>query len=279
MIAFEYTPAMDDLSRIYGISIVDPRRLYSDATSGAEAFERCLKSLCDCTLQNQAQRGLETLFSGGKINARMATDYEVNAVTQAIENNSFETGVHTFRGAFDLCVIPECMRDQVTALFRKMADKMNSDSDHEVAELKGALFNFRLPPTHAVQASAFVMAALNRRSARAGFDDAGFVLSPAAPDGTQPIAAAMAVAILRERNEPISETFRIMATMWFSGWDQLDSPLKDTVRAAIHHAWQGSRSRFPLEGFPNILPHKGFHEIMRDMQGIVPARFRNPESE
>ena len=59
----------------------------------------------------------------------------------------------------------------------------------------------------------------------------------------------------------------------------IDSPLKDTVRAAIHHAWQGSRSRFPLEGFPNILPHKGFHEIMRDMQGIVPARFRNPESE
>jgi hypothetical protein len=209
----------------------------------------------------------------------MATDYEVNAVAQAIENGSFETAVHAFRGAFDRTVIPECMRDKVTALFRKLADKVHADDDREVAELKNALFNFRLPPGYAAQAVAFVMAALNRRSARPGFDDAGFVLSPAIPENTQPIAAAMSVAILREKNEPISENFRRMAMTWFSGWDQVDPAFKDTVRASITYAWQGSRSRFPWEGLPTILPHKGFHEIMRDMQRMLPARFKNPESD
>jgi hypothetical protein len=279
MIAFEYAAAMDELSRTYGISIIDPRRLYPDATSNAEAFERCLKALCDCTLEYQAQRGLETLFSGGKINVRMATDYEVNAVAQAIENGSFETAVNAFRGAFDRTFIPEYMRDKVTAFFGKLADKMNADDDREIAQLKGALFNFGVPPACAAQAVAFVMAALNRRSARPGFDDAGFVLSPAMLDNTQPIAAAMAVGILHEKNEPISENFRTMATTWFRGWDQVDLPIKDTVRAMINYAWQGSKSRFPWEGLPTILPHKGFHEIMRDMQQILPARFRSPEQD
>ena len=279
MIAFEYIAEMDELSRQYGISIIDPRRLYPDAKSSAEAFERCLKALCDCTVEYQARRGLETLFSGGKINARMATDYEVDAVAQAIENESFETAVHAFRGAFDRTVIPESMQEKVTALFGKLAQKMNANDDREIAELKGALFNFRTPPVCAGQAAAFLMAALNRRSPRPGFDDAGFVLSPAMPGNTQPIAAAMAVAILRERNEPISDGFRTMATTWFRGWDQVDQPLKDNVRALISYAWQGSGSRFPWEGLPTILPHKDFHEMTRDMQRMLPARFRGPESD
>jgi hypothetical protein len=279
MIAFEYTAEMDELSQRYGISIVDPRRLYPNAASNAEAFERCLKALCDSTFTYRAQRGLESLFSGGKLVARIATDYEVNAVGQAIENDSFETAVHAFRGAFDRTVIPECMRDRVTTLFGKITDKMNADDDGQIAKLKGALFNLELPADFAVRAVSRAMAALNRRSARPGFDDAGFILSRAMPDGTQPIAAAMAVAILRERNESISENFRTMATTWFVGWDQLDHPLKEDVRAMITYAWHGSRSRFPWEGFPSILPHKGFHEIMRDMQHMLPARFKDPESD
>jgi hypothetical protein len=87
----------------------------------------------------------------------------------------------------------------------------------------------------------------------------------------------MAVAILRERNEPVSENFRRMAVDWFRGWDQLDGSLKDMATAMINYAWQGSSSRFPWEGLPTVLPNKGFHEIMRDMQQMLPARFRSPE--
>lgn len=279
LIAFQYTEAMEELSRRHGISIVDPHRLYPDATSNAEAFERCLKDLCDTTIHYQAQRGLESLFTGGKINARMATDYEVNAVAQAIESELFETAVNAFRGAFDQTVIPEYMRDKVTELFRKLADKVDANDDDEVSHLKGALFNFRIQPAWSAQAVASLMAALNRRRARPGFDEAGFVLSPAMPDNTQPIAAAMAVAILRDRHEPISDTFRTMATTWFMGWDQIDPSLKDNVKAMINFAWQGSKSSFPWQGLPTVLGPKGFHEIMRDMQRMLPGRFRGPESE
>jgi hypothetical protein len=67
--------------------------------------------------------------------------------------------------------------------------------------------------------------------------------------------------------------------IWFAGWDQLEPPLKDSVKATINYAWHGSGAQFPWEGLPSVLPHKGFHEIMRDMQQMLPARFRNPESD
>lgn len=279
LIAFEYTAQMDELSERYGISVIDPRRLFPEAASIAEAFERCLKALCDSTFKYRSQQDLESLLSGRKIIARITTDYEVNAVAQTVENEPFETAVHAFRGAFDQTVIPECIRDTVTILFGKLADKMNADDDQEIAAFKGALFNPRLPAICAVQAASHLMTALNRRSPRSHYDIAGVVQAPGIPDGTHPVAAAMAVAILCDRQEPISDYFRAMARSWFMGWDKLNYPLKGEVKAMITYAWQGSPSRFPWEGLPNILPSKGFHEILREIQSIYPARFKNPESD
>jgi hypothetical protein len=277
LIAFEYNTQMEELSRAYGITVVDPRRIFTEISSAAAAFERCLKALCDRTLEFQAQRGLETMFSSSKINPRMVTDYEVNAVATAFENGSFENCLNAFRGAFDQAVIPQPMQERVTELFGKLTDKVDANDDGEMGKLKGALFNFRLPPGYAVQATSFAMAACNRRVARDMIDQIGFMLCPAMPDHTQSVAAAMAVAILRQRNESISENFRRFAMSWFDGWDRLDPSIRDNVKQMIDVAWQGSGSSFTPINRPSFLPHKGFHEILTDLQNNLPARFRNPE--
>jgi hypothetical protein len=278
LIAFEYDASMDTLSETYGIRIVDPLRLYPNAQTSPAAFDRCLKVLCDSTLKYQARDGLETIFSNTKVNPRMATDYEVDAVARVIETEPFETAINAFRGAFDQSIVPAHLRERVTELFRLLTDKVTATSDKEMGDLKGALFNFHLPIVFAAQAVSFVMVACNRRPARGGFDSIGMVLCPAVPDDSQPVSAAMAVAILLGRNEAISENFRRLATNWFEGWEEVHPQVRDNVQQMIEAAWRGSGSNFMPMHRPSFMPRKGFHQIMDDMKAKMPKRFKNPET-
>ena len=84
LVAFEYDPSMAHLANEYGIRVIDPKLLYPDAATNAEAFGRCLKDLCDETIKLQAQKGLDDLFSGGTFNPRVITDHEMRAVEKSI---------------------------------------------------------------------------------------------------------------------------------------------------------------------------------------------------
>ena len=277
LIAFEYTELMDLLSETYGIKIIDPHRLFPDAPTSAAAFERCLKTLCDYTLNHQAKHGLETMFSGDKINPRMVTDYEIDAVASIIETGSFDVGVKAFRGAFDGAIAPTHLQERVTELFGQLANKVSATNDKEMQELVGALFNFHLPIVYATEATAFVMTACNRRAAPNGFDSLSTLVCPAIPDDAYPVAAAMAVAILLDRNEPISESFRRLATSWFEGCNEVQPQVRDNVKLMIDAAWKGSGSTFTPFNRPSFLPRKGFHQIMADLTSKFPKRFKNPE--
>ncbi|MBU6298537.1 MAG: SIR2 family protein, partial [Alphaproteobacteria bacterium] len=85
LMAYEYDASMSRLEDEFGIRVVDPKRLFPDVSSSADAFERCLKELCDLTLNLQAKKGLDDLFTKNTINAKVVTKYEVNAVKRAIE--------------------------------------------------------------------------------------------------------------------------------------------------------------------------------------------------
>lgn len=276
LIAFEYSSAMDDLKRNYGITIIEPRRLFTDAISSGDAFERCLKEICDRTVALQAEMGFETMFSSGKLNPRMVTDYEINAVAGAVETGSFESALSAFRGAFDQAIVPQPMHARVTELFSTLADKVDADDDKQMSDLRGALFNFRLPIDHALQATAGMMAACNRRKPRDSIDSVGFILCPALPDHTLSVAAACAVAILRQRNEAIGENFRRFATSWFEGAEDLDPAIRDNVNLMIAEAWRGSGSMFRPMG-RSAFRQKGYHEIVAELQNNLPRRFKNPE--
>jgi SIR2-like domain len=273
LIAFEYTPLMAGLEKTYGIRVIDPRSVMADASTSAEAFERCLKQLCDRTIAMQAELGLDIFFSGDKINPRMATDYEVRAVSEAIRTESFENALRAFRAEFDDAIVSSYMEETVTELFQKLTDKVNASDDNQMSALRGALMYLELPPAFAIQATAFLMAAFNRRPPPHGFDMVAPIVCRALPDKAEPAAAALAVAVLLERGEPISDNFRRPATSWFQAWEKLSPPMSDTAKRMIDAAWQGSGFQPVVR--PTFLP--GFHEIRNHLLQMWPVRFKNPE--
>ena len=278
LIAFEYDASMEALSGAYGITIVDPSRLFPNETSQAAAFERCLKTLCDRTVSLQAKRGLEAMFSGEKRNPRMATEYEIDAVAHAITTEPFQSAVSAFRAEFDHTIVPESQLERVLDLFRQLTEKAAATDDSHMNALRGTLFNLYVPAALAVQAMAFFMVVCNRRPVRDGFDSLTSIVCPAMPDGSHPAAAAMAVAILLARNEAITDNFRRLATFWFDGWEDGPAQMHQSVAQMIEAAWRGSGAAFRPLIRPSFLPRKGFHEILDDLQNNYAKRLKNPEA-
>ncbi len=274
LIAFEYDSQMEELQKTYGIRIVNPVQHCPDAKTSAEAFERCLKMLCDSTVTIQAELGLQELFSGQKVNPRMATEYEIDAVGRAVKDAPFETAVSAFRGAVDHALIPESLQKRTTDIFRRLVERADPTSDNQMGALKAALFNLYLPPALAATAMAYVMAACNRRPDGHRFDLVTSLLCPAVPDAAVPSAAAMAVAILRERGETLTESFRAKASFWFEGADEVPPQMRANVEVMIREVWPNGQN--PLRR-PSFLPRRGFHKIMADLMAQWPKQFPNPE--
>ncbi len=278
LLAFDYDPSMDDLHRTYGIQVINPRQLCPAATTNADAFERCLKVLCDRTITIQAARGLEMLFSDQKINPRMATEFEVQAIANVVETQPIDTALSAFRAVFDGTRVPTSLQRQVTDIFRQLTMRIDPASDKQTSELRGALFNLHLPVAFALEALANVMAVSNRRLPREGFDDFVSISCPAVPDGTHPVAAAMAVTLLLDRQEAITDSFRRLATFWFQGFQTLEPKIQEMVKATIAAAWPGSKApESPLNRPPFPMRAKGYHEILNDLQSRFPKKFKSPE--
>ncbi len=278
LLAFDYDSSMDGLYRTYGVEVINPRRLCPTASTNADAFERCLKELCDRTISIQASCGLEALFSGEEINARVATEFEVEAVERIAKSGPFEAGISGFRGAFDLALIPMSLRERVTDLFRNLTTCADPKDDNQMADLRGALLNLHLPAEFAIQALAALMALGNRRPERQGFDDFVSLPCPAVADGFNPVAAALAVTLLTDRGEVITDSFRNLAIYWFRGFEDLKPDVQKLIRPAIELAWPGHRAaESPLRRPPSPFRHKGFHQILAEMLAGFPKRFTNPK--
>jgi hypothetical protein len=279
LLAYEYAPSMEELSRTYGIRIINPRQICPSAQTNEEAFERCLKALCDRTIKIQAGRGLDRLFRDDRINPRVAMEFEVEAVAKLVETGSFLDAVAGFRAVFDQTLVPISLQQVVTDIFSRLCQRADAAKDAEMAALKAALFNFRLPPQFSVQAMAAVMAACNHRPQRSGFfDDFGALLCPALPDNIRPVAAAIAITMIRDRQETITDNFRTLATSWFQGFQELDPKILDSVKATIPFAWSGTKASESPLNLPRLpIRAKGFHEIMADLTVQLPQKFKSPQ--
>ena len=277
LLAFEYDRSMEELSQTFGIQIVNPRTLYPTAATSGEAFERCLKTLCDRTIRVQAERGTKALYFSEKTNSRMTTVFEVAAIAEMVDNEPLATVLSAFRAVIDHAIVPTSLHRQVTDMLGNLAARVDAADDDQVNEFKGALFNLHLPYEFALEALAHTMTLANRRTVTGTFDSLISIPCPALPDGLQPVAAAAAVFILQERNEAITDSFRRFAGQWFEGFHDLEGEMQETVKGAIAGAWPGSkapdsplnRPRFPMR-------QKGFHEMMAELQGRFPKGFGGP---
>lgn len=154
------------------------------------------------------------------------------------------------------------MHQDVTNLFVDLVGRVDPQDTRQMEALKAALFHFRLPPSFAAIATSSVMAVCNRRPVVHGFDSFCSLPSPVLPDGVMPIAAALAVARLRDRGEVITDSFRTPASAWFRGHENIDGKSRDHVIAMIKFTWPGGHdARSPLNPFFSSLRQRVFTKL------------------
>jgi hypothetical protein len=278
LVAFEYDPSMQKFADDYGVEVLDPVTFFDAPITPVAAFERVLAAMCDSTIRHQAARGLDAIFDGGEVNRRMVTDYELDGLSHLVETDAFSDAVAAFRGLIDQARIPTSLLERCTELFRRLTERADPKDDGDMGELKGMLFNFCAPPASSLLAMAYVMAACNRRPRVHGFDEFSVIICPVAPPNSLPIAAAMAVALLRERNETITDSFRNVASAWFRGFADVPAAMLDNVKSVIEEAWPGDKaSQSPLNRPQLSFKPKEFHSILKDMEGQWPKKFQTPK--
>jgi hypothetical protein len=100
------------------------------------------------------------------------------------------------------------------------------------------------------------------------------------PDGMMPVAAAMALIVLRDRDEQLTDPFRRLLTWWLQGTENLPAPMREMVQQTVAEAWatQPTRVEDPIEHWKRVpkLPSKGFHQISADMLASWPSRLAPP---
>ncbi|MCQ0034407.1 SIR2 family protein [Burkholderia glumae] len=279
LVAFDDDPLLMESAQEYQVKVVVPRRVFPEMEDNAQAFERFLQLLCDATRTRQVELGTSDIFAFGTINPRIVTDYEVRAVTAAVRNEPFDIALDSFRVTFDQTHVPEYLQPDVTDLFVCLVERADPQNSVQMSALSAALFNFRLPPASALKATAAVMAACNKRPTTKGFDDFGALICPALPKGTMPVAAACAVAMLGDRGEIVTDNFRRHASWWFRGYESVEGRSKELVISMIKVAWPGTlEHQSPLhQSFASLGIVKDFHEIVREMTGMLPKRVESPK--
>jgi SIR2-like domain len=275
LVAFDDEPTLASAALTYQIEYIVPGRLYPEAASTAEAFERFLVALCDGTRQRQSAAGLENLLSDRPINPRIVTDFEMAAAETAISSGPFSTAYNAFRSTFDGTFVPEHMQDRVLKAFQTLAGLVQPTDQEEMDELRFALFNLKLPPVQAMTAVATFMAHCNQRPTPGSFDPFITVPCPAIPDEAIPGAAAIAVAMLGAREEAVTDNFRRLARHWFRGWEAMPEPARGSTRQMIEAAWPGHlSSQSPINQPLHVPPGlgRGFHAIRDDLMAHFPKQ-------
>ena len=266
----------------FGLTIISPRLLFPTVLDNLEAFTSVLKTICDKTIECQATRGLEAIFSTGKSYAiKVVTTYEIDALTAIVASGVFETSMKAFLGTLGGADVPSDLEEPALQIFKDIVNMADATLPAQLSQIRAAIFQMKFPPMRAIQALAWFMAFLNRRPSTEGvFDEYVSLVCPVVPDQFMPAAPALAVSILAGRGEAITDGFRRLALWWFRDYEKCPGVTRDNVEACIRAAWQGQPSESPIEYWKKApaaaFPHKGFHEIMADLQSRLPQRFRSP---
>jgi hypothetical protein len=276
LIAYRYDPTMEALTKKFGVHIINPLEAFPGAKDGAEAFELYLSALNKKVFQHKAASEIDTIFRPPlPTSTRVATTYDVDAVVTAVQNGDFKSGLNAFRASLDRTVVPDDLRSGVGKTFRALADQAKTVD--ELQNLAAALFNLHMPPEHIMNAAAGIIVAINRINPSGNFLPF-MLICPAAPDYVMAVAAAAAVAEIKDKGDKINEGFRINAQQWLLAFDKLPDNLKETVTQQMETAWRDGGSSLPLHilGKGSRLPLKTFSEFNEDLQSMIPKRFTKP---
>lgn len=279
LIAYDYQPDMEQLTEEFGIQILDPKQLMSEFQNSAEAFERCLQTLCDATLGHKSKKALSDFFTA-ELPSPVLIEHQLKALEKVARTEDVVTALKAFRASADAAYIPDHLQRRVAEVVVVIAEKIVSPE--EIDTLKHALFNLNLQAEHALLAMAAFMAACNVRVVTPGFDSSFLIASPCMPEEFWPVAAAYAIDMLIGGGYEISDGFRQSADGWFEDLGSLSEKNKFWVIQQIETAWAGSRRESPIARAARLGPiykpfgKRLFRDISESITMSYPKKFNPP---
>lgn len=279
LIAYRYDSSMDELHREFGVNIIDPCSVIPDARDHDEAFVRYLKLLSERVLVLKAEAEVASwIFPAVPPSIRVATEFDVAAVAAAAKTKAFLEGLRTYRALLDETEIPAGLEEQVLKAFRILCDGAQTNAD--LAALAAAVFNFSLPPVQALNAISGLMVAINRLDIARGYPEF-MILSPRHGDQIISMAAALAVAEIKQNGGMVKEAFRCHALSgWMVGYDKAPPEIQENVRAMMEVAWRDSGQSAPYHLFERNGPFtpKTFSEIYEELKSRLPQKLARPSN-
>jgi len=283
LVAYSYSPELEELNRRYGITIIDPTKEMGEVDK-KKAFTLFLSKLLDLVVQFKAQRETSDLFRPAiPHSVKAVSKYEIDSVEAAIEASDFETGLNAFRIAFDIASIPEQYHERVAKLFVSLARRCETKQQSDL--LNGAAFNLHLNPRWSLE----VFAAISATAEKRGYNGQMQIFLPIVKGintSTRPLAVARAIEMLREWNVEITDAFRQHVTGWVQGYKTLPPDIHEHIKALISSAWTTpSNLENPIRYWERVGNfHIGpkamtYEDIVKNLMANIPKSSTKPYEE
>jgi hypothetical protein len=192
----------------------------------------------------------------------------------AAKEKAFGEAVRVYRSTLDGAAIPNGLEQKVQEAFVLLCESASTKAD--LVELSGAMFNCTLPQADALLTICKLMVAVNRIVTSSTFPDI-MLLTPNQGDEIIPLAAALAVAAIKEHGNTVGEGFRSYAsTSWMTAFRKLSPNHQALVRSQMAIAWKDAGQQLPPHLFEGFFAAKTFEEIRQDLISRLPKTFGRP---
>jgi len=285
LIAYEYTPELEELNLKYGVEIIDPVKELENKYSIDKSFHLLLSEICKKTYLQKSADDIENLFNPTiPPTSKVVSKFEVLCIKDKVSNSPIDEALPFFRATFDNALIPEILHEEIVDTFVQLAKQCKER--HLSDQLSGAAFNLILAPIHEVKILAAVKATAQFRGQGGGTMDLFLPIAKSADDSLRPVSTACAIEMLQEWNVKISDSFRKHVTNWIEGYHELPAEIVGYIRKQVDFAWSERTTLEHPFRYWERLGHKSpfgkaktFKEIRGELLDRWPKQFTKPYEE
>lgn len=277
LIAYTYTPKLEELQKKYNVKIIDPVQELGRKFDTKKSFELFISGLCKKINILKTLDPIDDIFRPPvPISQRVATKYEVESVEYKVRNLPIAEALPFFRAMFDDALIPKNLQERVCNLFLELARKCSNRKLSD--DLSAAAFNLNLDLIHSINILGAVLATAQFCENIKDLDRF-FPQVKGITKALNPFCAARAIEYLRKWEVKINDTFRQYISYWFNGYNNLQQKQIAYIVEQINFAWlncPASEHPFSCLKIIDSNPHEDIREKLYDM---CPKGFGKPYEE
>lgn len=283
LIAYKYTEELEELNRLYGITIIDPLKELPHCTDEKEAFEQYLSLLSEETLVKKANSELDIIFKPNiPTTTKVVNKYELLSIERLLKEENNISALKLFREIMDGSLIPKPYQERTKNVFVEICRGLTRYED--IQNLVGALFNLvSLEFKYSLDALAGVLS----RGIYIEQTEGIIIFKPTITtlkESIYPIATARAIEYIKEWDLKINDNFRSLCSLWMDDFNNLPEEIKEYISSNILWAWkEHTIYENPIERIQRLnnteFKSKSYEQIHYELSSLFPQKISKPYEE